>query len=108
MHKGPSQVTSTSDLAELIAKSGVNLEDVSVDEAIRYYAKMTELEWRRTSTMHNHAEPHRVPEGRRPQTTQDFIPNKRRLRQSVSLVSGTAQTRHPGSSSRFSNFRNLG
>jgi hypothetical protein len=42
---------SASDLAELIAKSGVNLDDVSVDEAIRYYAKMRELEWRRTSTI---------------------------------------------------------
>jgi hypothetical protein len=42
---------SCSDLAKLIAKSGVNLNEVSVDEAIRYYKKMRELEWRRTSTI---------------------------------------------------------
>jgi len=43
--------TSSSDLARLIAKSGVNLNDVPVDEAIRYYKKTRELEWRRTSTI---------------------------------------------------------
>ena len=43
--------TSSSDLARLIAKSGVNLNEVSVDEAIRYYKKTRELEWRRTSTI---------------------------------------------------------
>jgi hypothetical protein len=42
---------STSDLAQLIARSGVNLDDVSVDETIRYYARMRELELRRTSTI---------------------------------------------------------
>jgi hypothetical protein len=42
---------SSSDLARLVAKSGVNLNEVSVDEAIRYYKKMRELEWRRTSTI---------------------------------------------------------
>ena len=41
----------TSDLAKLIAKSGVRLDDISVDDAIRYYKKMRELEWRRTSTI---------------------------------------------------------
>jgi hypothetical protein len=41
----------TSDLAKLIARSGVTLDDVSVEEAVRYYAKMRELEWRRTSTI---------------------------------------------------------
>ena len=42
---------STSDLARLLAKSGVNLTEVSVEEAIQYYVKMRELEWRRTSTI---------------------------------------------------------
>jgi hypothetical protein len=42
---------STSALARLIAKSGVNLGEVSVQEAIRYYRKMRELEWQRTSTI---------------------------------------------------------
>ena len=42
---------STSDLAKLITKSGVNLDDVSLEDAIRYYRKMRELEWRRTSTI---------------------------------------------------------
>ena len=41
----------TSDLAKLIAKSGVRLDDISVEDAIRYYKKMRELEWRRTSTI---------------------------------------------------------
>jgi len=42
---------SSSDLAKLIAKSGVNLHEVSVDEAIRHYKKMREFEWQRTSTI---------------------------------------------------------
>ena len=42
---------SSSNLARLVAKSGVNLNEVSVDKAIRYYKKMRELEWRRTSTI---------------------------------------------------------
>jgi hypothetical protein len=42
---------STSELAEIIAKAGVELEKVSVDEAIRHYGKMRELEWKRTSTI---------------------------------------------------------
>jgi predicted CopG family antitoxin len=43
--------TSTSDLAKLLVKSGVNLSEVSVEDAVRYYRKMRELEWRRTSTI---------------------------------------------------------
>jgi hypothetical protein len=50
--EGPIGFTaSTRALARLIAKSGVNLDEVSVQEAIRYYRKMRELEWRRTSTI---------------------------------------------------------
>jgi hypothetical protein len=41
----------TSDLRKLMATSGVSLDDVSVDDAIRYCKKMRELEWRRTSTI---------------------------------------------------------
>ena len=40
-----------SDLAKLIAKSGVKLDDISVEDAIRYYKKMRELESRGTSTI---------------------------------------------------------
>jgi hypothetical protein len=42
---------STFELAEMIAKAGVELEKVSVDEAIRHYRRMRELEWKRTSTI---------------------------------------------------------
>jgi hypothetical protein len=42
---------SASDLAKLIADAGVNLAEVSVNEAVRYYKKMRELEWRRISTI---------------------------------------------------------
>lgn len=41
----------SSDLAELIAKSGVNLDEISLDIAIRYYEKMRDFEWRRISTI---------------------------------------------------------
>ena len=41
----------SSDLAKLIAESGVNLDDISLDDAIRYYTKMRKLEWRRISTI---------------------------------------------------------
>jgi hypothetical protein len=40
-----------SDLARLIAESGVNLEQIPVEAAVRYYKKMRELEWRRASTI---------------------------------------------------------
>jgi hypothetical protein len=50
--EGPVGISaSPSDLAKLIANSGVKLDEVSVEEAIRYYTKMRELEWRRTSTI---------------------------------------------------------
>jgi hypothetical protein len=42
---------SASELAEVIAKAGVKLDKVSVDEAVRHYRKMRELEWQRTSTI---------------------------------------------------------
>ena len=41
----------SSELARLIVKSGVNLDEISVDDAIRYYKKMRELEWQRVSTI---------------------------------------------------------
>ena len=42
---------STGELADMIAKAGVKLDKVSLDEAIRHYIKMRELEWQRTSTI---------------------------------------------------------
>jgi hypothetical protein len=41
----------SAELARLIVKSGVNLDEISVDDAIRYYKKMRELEWQRISTI---------------------------------------------------------
>ena len=42
---------STSELAEMISKAGVNLNEIPVDEAIKHFRKMRELEWKRTSTI---------------------------------------------------------
>jgi hypothetical protein len=42
---------SASELANMIAKAGVRLDEVSVAEAIRHYRKMRELEWQRTSSI---------------------------------------------------------
>jgi hypothetical protein len=42
---------SASELANMIARAGVRLDEVSVAEAIRHYRKMRELEWQRTSTI---------------------------------------------------------
>jgi hypothetical protein len=42
---------SASELADMIAKAGVKLDKVSVDEAVRHYRRMGELEWKRTSTI---------------------------------------------------------
>lgn len=42
---------SAAELADKIAKAGVRLDKVSVDDAVRHYRKMRELEWRRTSTI---------------------------------------------------------
>lgn len=43
--------TSASELAHMIARAGVKLNEVSVDEAIRHYRRMRESEWKRTSTI---------------------------------------------------------
>ena len=43
--------TSTPELADMIAKAGVKLDEVSMNEAIRHYRRMRELEWKRTSTI---------------------------------------------------------
>jgi predicted CopG family antitoxin len=42
---------STEELADMIEKAGVKLGKISLDEAIRHYAKTRELEWQRTSTI---------------------------------------------------------
>lgn len=42
---------STSDLRDMIVESGVELEKIPVEDAIRYYRKTKELEWKRTSTI---------------------------------------------------------
>ena len=42
---------STSELRDMIERSGVKLEKISIEEAIRHYRKVRELEWRRISTI---------------------------------------------------------
>jgi len=42
---------SATELGDMIAKAGVDLQKVSIDEAVQHYRKMSESEWQRTSTI---------------------------------------------------------